>query len=224
MDLHSSFGSPARRLGPVIASAALLVLPSSALADRFAGTPGDDNIEGTSGPDLIRALAGDDRVRAQAGFDKVFAGDGNDSVEGGNGRDLIRGGDGDDRLIGGEGPDLIFAGRGVDTVEGGPGHDKLWTLARKDVEDRPDATGDKLSGGPGADRFHTRDGERDTIDCGDGFDVVVADRVDQVAGNCERTRRHAPGPRDRMGRHRHHHHHHHHGGKPGRPGAEHGRR
>ena len=76
MDLHSSFGSPARRLGAVVASAALLVLPSSALADRFAGTPGDDNIEGTNGPDLIRALAGDDRVRARAGFDRVFAGDG----------------------------------------------------------------------------------------------------------------------------------------------------
>jgi hypothetical protein len=41
-----------------------------------------------------------------------------------------------------------------------------------------------------------RDGEPDTVTCGDGFDVVRADHEDSVAADCERVRRHAPRPRD----------------------------
>ena len=42
-----------------------------------------------------------------------------------------------------------------------------------------------MNGGPGNDRIHVRDGEADTVDCGDGFDIVLADDKDVVASNCE---------------------------------------
>lgn len=44
---------------------------------------------------------------------------------------------------------------------------------------------DTLSGGPGNDTIHARDGHRDVIDCGPGRDVAFVDPVDLVRG-CER--------------------------------------
>ena len=55
-----------------------------------------------------------------------------------------------------------------------------------------DTQGDTLDGGPGDDRFHTRDGEIDHITCGDGNDVVLADTVDVVDSSCEKVIRKAP--------------------------------
>ena len=54
--------------------------------------------------------------------------------------------------------------------------------------------GDTLDGGPGNDRFRTRDGEVDKITCGDGYDVAYLDTVDVITdataanpnGSCER--------------------------------------
>jgi len=48
---------------------------------------------------------------------------------------------------------------------------------------------DVLCGLAGADLFRTRDGSADTIRCGSGKDVVVADRRDRVARDCERVSR-----------------------------------
>ena len=63
-----------------------------------------------------------------------------------------------------------------------------------------DPVGDTLHGEGGNDTFHVRDGEVDNVDCGAGFDIVIADRVDNVAGDCERTRRNDPAAReDRAG-------------------------
>ena len=87
--------------------------------------------------------------------------------------DLILGSERRDVIHGGPGNDWIEGGSGNDVLDGGPGRDDL----------RP---------GPGTDRVVARDGERDTIHCGDlGQDTVIADRVDLTQGSCRRVERYA---------------------------------
>ncbi len=119
----------------------------------------------------------------------------------------MSGGRGNDTQNGGNGNDRIFANLGVDTTDGGAGNDDLWALARGDVnKDVPlDTTADTLIGGEGDDRFHLRDGEQDTVDCGPGNDLALLDEVDKIAdatpenanGSCEDVRRAKPGSKDR---------------------------
>jgi Ca2+-binding RTX toxin-like protein len=118
------------------------------------------------------------------------------------------GGPGDDTQYSGAGDDRIFANGGQDHSYGGEGNDDLWALMRADVTPGPngevDQSGDALDGGPGNDRFHTRDGEVDHIACGDGFDVALLDTVDVIDdataanpnGSCEKVVRSAPRPTD----------------------------
>ena len=193
--------------------------------DRVFGGGGNDTIRGVQGNDLLHGGAGDDNVSGDANdtgdrtsFDRIFGAAGNDTLRGGdsrdrihggsgddvsdgeNGNDRMAGGTGDDRQSGGEGNDVIFANLGVDVSSGGPGDDVLWALARGDVQGPADQTGDTLDGGPGADRFRTRDGEVDRITCGDGDDRAFLDLVDVIAdasattpnGSCERVQRRAP--------------------------------
>ncbi len=91
------------------------------------------------------------------------------------------------------GNDRIYANLGMDQSFGGEGNDDLWALARGDVTVLGDPIGDALTGGPGRDTFHVRDGEVDRIDCGDGRDRVLADQYDVIVdatpananGSCE---------------------------------------
>jgi len=50
---------------------------------------------------------------------------------------------------------------------------------------RPLGGHDLVFGGQGNDTIYARDGQRDTINCGPGHDVVYADKFD-VAKECER--------------------------------------
>ena len=75
--------------------------------------------------------------------------------------DILNGRGGNDRLLGRGGNDRLFGGAGRDVLDGGAGND---TIAA-------------------ADRA------KDTIRCGSGRDVVVADRIDAIARDCERVRR-----------------------------------
>ena len=77
----------------------------------------------------------------------------------------VRGFSGNDVLTTGGLPDVVFGGVGNDTLDGGAGRDVL-------------------DAGAGNDTVNARDGEADTIACGDGSDTVVADAVDTVLG-CE---------------------------------------
>jgi hypothetical protein len=79
--------------------------------------------------------------------------------------DTILGGGGNDTLLGGAGTDRLFGGAGSDVLVGGTGSDKIF-------------------GGPGSDTVMAADGERDTIDCGEGSDRAVVDAIDVVV-NCE---------------------------------------
>ncbi len=82
-------------------------------------------------------------------------------LDGRGGNDVIRGGAGNDRLFGGAGPDRL---------DGGPGQDHL-------------------DGGPSDDIVLARDHTRDRIVCGRGHDLVLADKRDVVARDCEQVRR-----------------------------------
>jgi Ca2+-binding RTX toxin-like protein len=112
----------------------------------------------------------------------------------------MSGGFGDDTQDGGPGNDRIFANLGADTTDGGPGDDVLFALARRDVHGPNDLTGDTVRGGPGNDRIRVRDGEQDTVNCGEGDDVAFLDFKDRIEdatdanpkGSCEVVRRHAP--------------------------------
>jgi uncharacterized delta-60 repeat protein len=93
-----------------------------------------------------------------------------DVIRGGRGHDALRGLGGNDRLYGGSGNDRLFGGAGNDRLEGHKGRDVL-------------------DAGPGRDTIHARDKAVDTIRCGAGRDVVIADRNDKVAKDCETVRR-----------------------------------
>jgi Ca2+-binding RTX toxin-like protein len=91
---------------------------------------------------------------------------GNDAINGTSGRDLICARAGWDRINALGGDDVIDAGSGNDTVDAGKGRDRIL-------------------GGGGDDVILAHDGQRDTIDCGAENDVVLTDRIDQVAKSCE---------------------------------------
>lgn len=84
---------------------------------------------------------------------------GRDWLFGRGGRDFLDGGRGSDWLRGGAGADWIRAGHGADDVRGGRGNDVI------DASDR--------------------DGDRDYVNCGPGWDRAAVRRGDVVV-NCER--------------------------------------
>ncbi len=83
------------------------------------------------------------------------------------------------RLTGTAYADVLNGFGGNDVLEGGGGDDILTGGSGNDI----------LKAGPGSDTVRARDGSRDTVDCGAGRDLVLADRVDRVARNCEQVRR-----------------------------------
>jgi WD40 repeat protein len=123
-------------------------------------------ITGSDGPDIIVGTYDDDVIRGLAGDDRISADDGLDVVEGGEGNDRIDGGRYPDKVDGGPGEDVVRGGGGLDVLTGGPGRDVLIGDWAKDL-------------------VYGRDGERDTIRCGDQIDMVYADVMDQVARDCE---------------------------------------
>ena len=64
------------------------------------------------------------------------------------------------------GNDLLRGDAGNDLIQGGKGSDRIF-------------------GGAGRDRILVRDRMRDFVFCGPDHDVVAADRVDSVGGDCE---------------------------------------
>lgn len=145
------------------------------------GTDGPDVLAGNYYPTRLYGLGGDDRIFSTGTTrNRADGGPGNDTIESGG---LLLGGDGNDRLTsaiandlpvrqdGGPGDDLLVGRYGNDRLAGGPGRDRM-------------------SGGSGNDYLNARDGEVDTVHCGDGrADRVVADRADKVARDCERVSR-----------------------------------
>jgi hypothetical protein len=99
----------------------------------------------------------------------LSGGAGADAVQTGAPADEVSGDEGNDRLAAGDGDDVLDGGLGIDVLDGGPGRDTL----------------------------RTRDGEADTVRCGEDADSVDADTLDEVAADCEAvTRTLTPPPPD----------------------------
>lgn len=96
-------------------------------------------------------------------------------IVGTNKSDVLNGTDGPDKMLGKGGNDTMNGKAGNDTISGDAGNDVL----------RGGRGEDLLLGGGGNDRIYARDGERDTINCGKGRDVVWADAIDVITGGCE---------------------------------------
>ena len=95
---------------------------------------------------------------------------------GGAGAVTIRGTLGPDRLVGTPSSDVIFGRAGADTLEGRGAADLVDGGPGRDL----------LLGGPGDDRLAAAyDGARDTVRCGAGRDLAVADLEDAVGASCE---------------------------------------
>jgi Ca2+-binding RTX toxin-like protein len=92
-----------------------------------------------------------------------------DTLVGGPQNDVLRGLAGNDRLRGGRGNDVLRGGAGNDRLAGGLGEDVML-------------------GERGNDRFSARDGERDIVTGGPGFDQAWVDQLDAVR-NVERVYR-----------------------------------
>ncbi len=89
-----------------------------------------------------------------------------------SGADTLVGTDQNENLTGMAGPDRIRGAAGNDVVRGGPGNDRLFGGPGRDV----------LLGEQGNDNLTARDGERDTVNGGPGFDRAWVDASDVVRG------------------------------------------
>jgi Ca2+-binding RTX toxin-like protein len=96
------------------------------------------------------------------------------TIVGTGGPDLLYGTDGADRICGLPGADTIYGRGGNDFIDAGNGDDRIY----------PGPGRDTVIAKGGDDVIYARDGQRDWIDCGAGYDVVVADRQD-VTRHCE---------------------------------------
>ena len=92
--------------------------------------------------------------------------------------ETITGSKANDVLVGRGGNDVLYGRGGNDVLRGGTGNDRLYGGPGKDV----------LAGEVGNDRLYARDGVRETVNGGPGFDEAWLDRLD-VARNVERVHR-----------------------------------
>ena len=90
---------------------------------------------------------------------------------------------GDKKLLGGDGNDMIIGGRRVDIIVGWEGND---LLAHSDTLTEP--SNDKIFGGDGTDGTNaiSKPAAKAMSFCGNGTDVVLVDREDEVAADCEK--------------------------------------
>ncbi len=159
-----------------------VMVVSAAAAHRLVthkGTRGPDVLNGSDASERFLARGGNDLINALGGNDRIWAGWGNDTVDAGDGNDRVIAGPGNDRVNGGLGNDVIRGRHGDDLVDGGDGNDRLWVGRGADTE----------NGGAGDDRLHALadDNMVDTINCGEGRDVVWlnANETDVVNADCE---------------------------------------
>jgi VCBS repeat-containing protein len=141
-------------------------------------------IVGTPGNDLLTGTPGDDVICGRGGADKILGLGGDDVLRGGRGPDIIRGGTGDDRIVGGPDDDRLFGQAGDDEIRGDSGADQV-------IGGGGD---DRLGGAQGDDLIRATDGPRhvDTVRCGDGDDLLLADGADQVRPDCEHVEQNDP--------------------------------
>ncbi|MGQ0826475.1 MAG: calcium-binding protein [Actinomycetota bacterium] len=144
--------------------------------DRYDGGSGADVVYGGAGVDSLYGNGGVDLLHGGADTDVIFAGAGNDVVWGDDGWDHMRGGPGDDWMYGGGDNDQFYPEQGSNTVFGGPGGDFIHTKLN------PSAVAKNVVHGEGGDdMFDVKQGIRDDVIGGGGYDSVCADATDPLA-------------------------------------------
>jgi Ca2+-binding RTX toxin-like protein len=162
----------------------LLVASGVALAVTKVGANGPDTLSGTNGSDTLLGNGGNDTLFSRAGIDTLLGGPGKDRLVGGKkvGTAYHTQG-GQKNLLGGPGNDMIIGGRGADTIVGGEGNDFLAT-----GDTLSETADDKVFGGDGIDVINALSAPeaKALIFCGDGRDVIIVNRKDVVAADCEK--------------------------------------
>jgi hypothetical protein len=151
------------------------------------GGSNDDTLLGGAEPDTVRGGPGDDVLGLGGGADDLRGDDGTDSVRivGFSAGDAIRISL-DDKTDDGRRSDGANVHADVEDVEGGSSDETVTGTSGRNVistgagSDVIDGLGgfDDISAGVGVDHVSSRDGLSDRVDCGDGFDSVIADTLD----------------------------------------------
>lgn len=161
------------------------------------GGAGDDEITAGDGAVFVLGGLGEDTLAATEGVAALYGGAGNDNLsstaadaflDGGIGDDLIAGGVGSDVLEGGEhgagqsaGDDTLDGGPGDDTLRGGYGADLLVGGSGDDVIDHLGRTEQREVIQAHEFAWHIDDAT-DTLDGGEGDDMLIFDRTDSATG------------------------------------------
>lgn len=172
--MNTTERNAAKRMSLILVSGTIMLATAAGLA---AAEPPQRTIFGTNGNDLLRGTSAAEFIFGLAGNDAIQAAGGDDIVFGGPGSDAIFGGSGDDTIIGGaDEPDGHPDGN--DLLSGGSGNDQLID----------EAGNNQFSAGSGDDFVRSRNGKRDFVSCGGGFDRVVPDPargLDIISDDCE---------------------------------------
>jgi hypothetical protein len=188
------------RRSRAVALAALLVavLAAPAAASYAPGAPPDvcagnvfsDQI-GTEGRDVLHAARRPERLWGLAGADVLRGSSTRAScLLGGRDSDILALGAGGGVAFGEHGSDLLTGSPLDDVLDGGSGNDSLLGGEGRDVMVGGDGA-DGYAAGAGDDLIASDDGRAEVVDCGDGADLVSADRSDALLG-CEAAARSGP--------------------------------
>lgn len=177
------------------------------LDNTFYGMAGNDTLSGGKGKDVL--YGGDELGTTGTGDDTLDGGEGADRFVGGDGTDTATyatrsaavnvsldgaandGADGEGDNVSDD-VEVVVGGSAGDVLGGSDGRERLRGGDGGDAIDGGDAA-DTLDGEGGDDVIAARDGAPDTVTCGDGNDMVNADKEDTVAADCELVDR---GPAD----------------------------
>jgi RTX calcium-binding nonapeptide repeat (4 copies) len=178
----------------------------SNFGDVLFGSPGDDNITGGPGNDEMGGGAGDDFF-----FEGQFGPSGADSIHGAGGDDRVsyagrtsgvivsldnvrndgEPGEADDvrsnveNITAGGGNDILVGSGAANDLQGFGGVDTLHGLGGNDTLQLGSGS-DFAFGGAQNDVILARDGERDTINCGENSDTANRDSVENLVSGCEK--------------------------------------
>jgi Ca2+-binding RTX toxin-like protein len=138
-------------------------------ADVLLGGPGDDWLDGGLGPDQISGEDGRDTLSYEDRTNPVFVTLNGRPDDGEDGEGDNVGGD-VEIILGGTVWDTLTGDRNANTLSAGSGEDLITGNAGPDV----------LNGGDAPDLIWARDGDTDSVDCGDDGDLAIVDARDNV--------------------------------------------
>jgi Ca2+-binding RTX toxin-like protein len=124
------------------------------------------NCIGTEYPDTLKGTNNDNTIKGEGRFESVNFGD---LIQGHGGNYTLDGDQGGDKVEGSTGADIVNGDAGNDALIGGTGRDHI-------------------NAGSGSDSITSKDGHKDTIDCGSSTNdrLVSCDKGLDVFRDCER--------------------------------------